>query len=108
MRSVDTCITVSQVGPTMAQIAATKNGVDDQVPGVADGNSFAMQRKYAREWKVSEPRIVVCGANTSDADAALKKFINDWFVPALVEAYIRDRMKPSAPNCKGSGGDFKQ
>ncbi|MFT4113515.1 hypothetical protein [Silvibacterium sp.] len=92
----------------MAQIAATKDDVDDQIPAVADGKSFATQRTHAHESKTSEPRIVVCGAETSNADIALKRFINDWFVPALVEAYIRDRVKPSAPNCKGSSGNFRQ
>jgi hypothetical protein len=92
----------------MAQIEAAKNHADDQIPDVAGGKSFAMQREHAHESKAREPRIVVCEARTGDADAALKRFINDWFVPALVEAYIRDRVKPPAPKYKDSGDDLRQ
>jgi hypothetical protein len=43
------------------------------------------------------PRIVISPCATQGADTALKGFIDDWFVPALVEDYIRHHQKPSAP-----------
>ncbi len=42
------------------------------------------------------PRIVICACATQGADAALKGFIDDWFVPALVEDYLRRHQKPCA------------
>jgi hypothetical protein len=42
------------------------------------------------------PRIVISACATQGADAALRGFIDDWFVPALVEDYIRRHQKPSA------------
>lgn len=92
----------------MEQLAATKNHADDLVPGIEDGASFATQRTRTHEPRASEPRIVVCEPEANDADAALKKFIHEWFVPALVEAYIRDRMQPPAQKCKDSDGDSQQ
>ena len=92
----------------MEQIAATKNHAADLVPGIEDGAAFATHRARAHEPKATEPRIVVCGAETNDADAALKKFIHDWFVPALVEAYIRDHMLPPSQRCKDNDKDFHQ
>jgi len=41
------------------------------------------------------PRIVIKACATQGADATLKGFIDDWFVPALVEDYIRRYQKPS-------------
>ena len=38
------------------------------------------------------PRIVIGACATQGADAALKGFIDDWFVPALVD-YIRLHQK---------------
>ncbi|QHN02651.1 hypothetical protein FTO74_04150 [Granulicella sp. WH15] len=43
------------------------------------------------------PRIVINACGVEDADAKLKGFIDDWFVPALVDHYIRRHRKPSAP-----------
>ena len=43
------------------------------------------------------PRIVIKACATQGADAILKGFIDDWFVPALVEDYIRRHQHPSAP-----------
>jgi len=40
------------------------------------------------------PRIVINARGVEDADAKLKGFIDDWFVPALVEDYIRRHRKP--------------
>jgi hypothetical protein len=43
------------------------------------------------------PRIVVSACATQGSDVALKGFIDDWFVPALVEDYIRRHQKPAVP-----------
>jgi hypothetical protein len=39
---------------------------------------------------------VISACATQGADAALRGFIDDWFVPALVEDYMRRHQKSSA------------
>lgn len=55
-----------------------------------------------RKSKSIDPEIVISGVRDTCADLALKAFIDDWFVPALVEEYIRQRDRPSKPV---SGGE---
>lgn len=65
-----------------------------------------MSSPHRRKSKSIDPEIVVSGVSGMRADAALKYFIDDWFVPALVEEYIRQRHRPSNPVC--GGADYQQ
>jgi hypothetical protein len=53
------------------------------------------------------PRIVIVGCPAEGADAALKGFIDDWFVPALIEEYIRLRRKPVTAAVRNADPDVK-
>jgi hypothetical protein len=39
--------------------------------------------------KQVEPQLVLCGGASKPVDDAIKTLIEEWFVPALVEEYIR-------------------
>jgi len=58
-----------------------------------------MSKPGPRKSKLIDPRIVIVGVNGTAADVALKGFIDDWFVPALVEEYIRQHHRPPKPEC---------
>lgn len=46
--------------------------------------------------KPIDPQIVIRGIDGADANAALKAFIDEWFVPTLVEEYIRQLQRQSS------------
>lgn len=54
------------------------------------------------------PRIVISVGGSQEADAALKGFIDEWFVPALVEDYIRRHQRPAAPVDRDVDSDAQQ
>ena len=54
------------------------------------------------------PRIVISACATLEADGVLKGFIDDWFVPALVEDYIRRHQKPVAPVARSADCDSQK
>ena len=54
------------------------------------------------------PRIVIQACVTQGADATLKGFIDDWFVPALVEDYIRRHQQPFAPVDRDTACDSQE
>jgi hypothetical protein len=53
-------------------------------------------------------RIVISAFATHEVHAVLKGFIDDWFVPALVEDYIRQHQKPVAPMDQGADYDSRK
>ena len=59
-----------------------------------------------RRLKSMDPEIVISGVGGTGANAALKGFIDDWFVPVLVEEYIRQRHRPQ--NSASGGSDCPQ
>ncbi|MBT9332006.1 hypothetical protein [Paracidobacterium acidisoli] len=93
-----TCISVaSQVRFAMVQRATEQNYADGRSRAVADAASFALQKGRRHGPKTIDPEIAICGKGVGDGDAAIKGFIDDWFVPTLVEAYIRERQEQSKP-----------
>lgn len=48
-----------------------------------------MSKPGSRKSKSIDPQVVISRASGAGGDAALRGFIDDWFVPALVEEYIR-------------------
>jgi hypothetical protein len=53
-------------------------------------------------------RIKISTCATQGTGAVLKGFIDDWFVPAFVEDYIRHHQKPVPPMDRGADCDSRK